>query len=435
MTSARPGSPEAADHRHRLRHLRARRQRRRPVRRAPRRRPRRARPRRARRRARGRAASTARGPRSTRASTITVAPPAQLALVPARLAALRPPVAIKQNSAPDPRRGASPTSCTSSRTSSSAAVSPIEAEKRGIRIIGTNHFMPENLLEFTAAARSSCRTGHRELAWTAARTRLRPRGGASRRRPARRPSSSRSTPASRGVHAISCGIDADNYTPDFTPRTEQPHPLRRPRHRREADRRAPATRSQAAARAPRRAARDRRRRRPVKNLQAARREPRHRRPRQLHRLRHRRGAAPGVHARDRLRDAVDRRAAAHRDDGGDGLRRCRSSPPTRWRCRTSCTTARTATCSVPATRRTSPTGWTSVLTLPAGRARRAEARVASASSRRTTSRPRSAPSRACIVASRWPTRSRTRPPAARSGVTGSSARIGAVAQLVRAADS
>lgn len=94
----------------------------------------------------------------------------------------------------------------------------IEAEKRGIRIVGTNHLMPENLLQFslvpkglqdrviTALWRAARRTFNRAEAVT--------------------------TPTLRaaqflekytglvGVHAISCGINADNYEPNFAPRTE-----------------------------------------------------------------------------------------------------------------------------------------------------------------------------------------------------------------------
>lgn len=90
-----------------------------------------------------------------------------------------------------------------------------EAQKRGIRIVGTNHFMPENLLEFTllplAFQEFAIRT-----AWKAA---SRTFGRAE----------SVTTPTRRAadfleeytkltdVHAISCGIDAHLYTPDFSP--------------------------------------------------------------------------------------------------------------------------------------------------------------------------------------------------------------------------
>lgn len=94
----------------------------------------------------------------------------------------------------------------------------VEAEKRGIRIVGTNHFMPENMLEFTLLPKAwqDWAVG---LAWKAAgRTFGR--------------AESVTTPTLRaaqflekhtgltGVHAISCGIDAHKYSPNWEPRTE-----------------------------------------------------------------------------------------------------------------------------------------------------------------------------------------------------------------------
>jgi glycosyltransferase involved in cell wall biosynthesis len=92
----------------------------------------------------------------------------------------------------------------------------VEAEKRGIRIIGTNHFMPENLLEFTLLPKSwqDWAVG---LAWKAAKRTF---GRASAiTSPTRRAAEflEKST-GLRNVYAISCGINAGNYTPDFTPR-------------------------------------------------------------------------------------------------------------------------------------------------------------------------------------------------------------------------
>ena len=94
----------------------------------------------------------------------------------------------------------------------------IEAAKRGIRIIGTNHFMPENMLEFTLIPRAwqDWAVG---LAWKAARRTF---GRAeSVTTPTRRAADflERYT-GLRGVHAISCGIDAHNYFPNWQPRTE-----------------------------------------------------------------------------------------------------------------------------------------------------------------------------------------------------------------------
>ena len=61
-------------------------------------------------------------------------------------------------------------SCTSSPTSSSVAVSLRQAEKRGIRIIGTNHFMPENMIEHTLLPKPAGLAGARSSGTTAAKT-------------------------------------------------------------------------------------------------------------------------------------------------------------------------------------------------------------------------------------------------------------------------
>ncbi len=94
----------------------------------------------------------------------------------------------------------------------------IEAEKRGIRIIGTNHFMPENMLEFTLLPKwiQEWATG---LAWKAAR-RTFGRAEAVTSPTRKAADFLEKFTGLRGVHAISCGIDAHNYTPDFSPRTE-----------------------------------------------------------------------------------------------------------------------------------------------------------------------------------------------------------------------
>jgi len=94
----------------------------------------------------------------------------------------------------------------------------IEAEKRGIRIIGTNHFMPENMLEFTLIPKAwqEWAVG---LAWKAAKRTF---GRAEAvTTPTRRAAEflERYT-GLRGVHAISCGIDAHKYSPNWEPRTE-----------------------------------------------------------------------------------------------------------------------------------------------------------------------------------------------------------------------
>lgn len=94
----------------------------------------------------------------------------------------------------------------------------IEAAKRGIRIIGTNHFMPENLLDFAVIPKWVHNFAVR-LAWAAA---ARTFGRAE----------AVTTPTRKAadfleeythltdVHAISCGIDAHRYTPTFNPNGE-----------------------------------------------------------------------------------------------------------------------------------------------------------------------------------------------------------------------
>jgi glycosyltransferase involved in cell wall biosynthesis len=93
-----------------------------------------------------------------------------------------------------------------------------EAEKRGIRTIATNHFMPENLAEFSLLPKWALdrviKAAWKDARHTYARV------------------EAVTTPTQRaaeflekftgltGVHAISCGIDADNYSPNFEPSTE-----------------------------------------------------------------------------------------------------------------------------------------------------------------------------------------------------------------------
>lgn len=94
----------------------------------------------------------------------------------------------------------------------------IEAQKRGIRIIGTNHFMPENIFEFSMIPKGFQDRAVTALWKAASRTYSR--------------AEAVTTPTQRaaeflvkytgltGVHAISCGINADNYAPNWEPRTE-----------------------------------------------------------------------------------------------------------------------------------------------------------------------------------------------------------------------
>lgn len=94
----------------------------------------------------------------------------------------------------------------------------VEAQKRSIRIIGTNHFMPENMLEFTLLPK-----GWQEwavgLAWKAAgRTFGRAESVTTPTRKAAQFLEKHT--GLTGVHAISCGVDAHKYSPNWAPRTE-----------------------------------------------------------------------------------------------------------------------------------------------------------------------------------------------------------------------
>jgi len=94
----------------------------------------------------------------------------------------------------------------------------LEAVKRGIRVIGTNHFMPENLLDF-APIPPFLHTWSIGLAWKAA---ARSFGRAEAvTTPTRKAAEFlEKNTGLHHVHAISCGIDARNYTPSFGPRSE-----------------------------------------------------------------------------------------------------------------------------------------------------------------------------------------------------------------------
>lgn len=95
----------------------------------------------------------------------------------------------------------------------------IQAEKRGIRIVGTNHFMPENMLEHTAVIPKFIWPWATSQAWKAA---ARSFGRAQAVTTPTRKAADFLEAAThlQGVIAISCGIDMSNYTPSFEPRTE-----------------------------------------------------------------------------------------------------------------------------------------------------------------------------------------------------------------------
>lgn len=93
-----------------------------------------------------------------------------------------------------------------------------EAVKRGIRVIGTNHFMPENALQFTPFI-GSLREPAIRMAWKAA---ARTFGLAEAvTTPTRKAADylERYTEL-RDVHPISCGLHIEHYTPNMQPRTE-----------------------------------------------------------------------------------------------------------------------------------------------------------------------------------------------------------------------
>ena len=89
----------------------------------------------------------------------------------------------------------------------------IAAAKRGIRIIGTNHFMPENLLDFTLLPKFFQKWAI-SLAWAAA-SRTFGRAEAVTTPTRRAANFLEEYTQLTDVHAISCGIDAHLYNPDF----------------------------------------------------------------------------------------------------------------------------------------------------------------------------------------------------------------------------
>lgn len=93
-----------------------------------------------------------------------------------------------------------------------------EARKRGIRVVATNHLMPENMLEHTLVPHW-LENGLTTWAWALAQRTL--SIAESVTTPTRRAAEFLEAATSiTDVHAISCGIDAGSYTPSFEPRTE-----------------------------------------------------------------------------------------------------------------------------------------------------------------------------------------------------------------------
>ncbi|QNE47006.1 glycosyltransferase family 4 protein [Glaciihabitans sp. INWT7] len=93
-----------------------------------------------------------------------------------------------------------------------------QAAKRGIRVIGTNHFMPENLIDHTRLPQFA-RKWAIGAAWKDASTTFAYCEAVTS--PSRKAADFLETETNlEHVHAISCGIDAALYTADFEPRTE-----------------------------------------------------------------------------------------------------------------------------------------------------------------------------------------------------------------------
>ncbi len=93
-----------------------------------------------------------------------------------------------------------------------------QAVKRKIRLIATNHVMPENLLEFSLVPRFAFGMVIRWLWWDANHIYSRAEAMTS---PTRRAADLVEAHTKiRGVLAISCGLESSNYTPSFAPRTE-----------------------------------------------------------------------------------------------------------------------------------------------------------------------------------------------------------------------
>jgi glycosyltransferase involved in cell wall biosynthesis len=93
-----------------------------------------------------------------------------------------------------------------------------QAALRGIRVIATNHFMPENMIEHTLLPKFLRRKAI-QVAWNdAAKTFALCEAVTS---PSRKAADFLEAETNlRGVHAISCGIDASLYTPNFEKHSE-----------------------------------------------------------------------------------------------------------------------------------------------------------------------------------------------------------------------
>ncbi|WP_262405985.1 glycosyltransferase [Protaetiibacter sp. SSC-01] len=93
------------------------------------------------------------------------------------------------------------------------------AKRHGIRLVGTNHTMPENILQHVEVLPKATLDWLARIQWRAARKWFEMAEAITA--PTRRAADffERGTGLT-GVHAISCGIDMSFYTPDFSPREE-----------------------------------------------------------------------------------------------------------------------------------------------------------------------------------------------------------------------
>ncbi|MBX3068703.1 MAG: glycosyltransferase [Cryobacterium sp.] len=92
-----------------------------------------------------------------------------------------------------------------------------QAKKRNIRVIATNHFMPENLIQHTLLPKFLRKTAI-EIAWKDAAHTYHLCEAVTT--PTKKGAEFLEAATDlRGVHAISCGINASEYTADFSPKT------------------------------------------------------------------------------------------------------------------------------------------------------------------------------------------------------------------------
>jgi glycosyltransferase involved in cell wall biosynthesis len=93
-----------------------------------------------------------------------------------------------------------------------------QALKRGVRLIATNHVIPDNIIEFSLLPKFVRGPFIKWLWWDAGHIYGRAEAMTS---PTRRAADFMEEHTKlKGVLAISCGLDASNYTPDFSPNKE-----------------------------------------------------------------------------------------------------------------------------------------------------------------------------------------------------------------------